>query len=315
MDKFISLVKNTITRDGTERFLNWLDTTDFYTAPASSRYHHSYKGGLVDHSIEVYEELLKIAPTASGIVALLHDVCKIGYYAVEKRNRKVDGQWESYDFYVIKDKYPFGHGEKSVDMARNFFKLSAEERMAIRWHMGGFDKDQQGVSNAFKMFPLCIDLHYADLKSSNKNEKEKDMKFEHKVEGYTPDEGKSYEVIPEGRYEVEITGVEDKPNYFDESDTDCVLTYKLENGRLLWDNLTLLNHDSSRVKKAEDKLHNICLACGLSSIEDTSVLLDMKMAIDVVVWTNKQGVEKNLVNAYYPTANPDMAATDENMPF
>lgn len=100
-------------RDGIEKLIKWLDTTDFYTAPASTRFHGNYPGGLVEHSLDVLDEMnvlrkayhdhlnLSFSDDSIKIVALLHDVCKADMYGVEKRNRKnAQGQWEQYDFYT-----------------------------------------------------------------------------------------------------------------------------------------------------------------------------------------------------------------------
>lgn len=106
-----------------------------------------------------------------AICGLLHDICKANFYAVEMRNRKNDqGRWEQYPFYVVDDKLPYGHGEKSVYIVSGFMRLSREEAMAIRWHMGFSDNDFKGggysVGNAFEKFPLAVLLHIADLQAT-----------------------------------------------------------------------------------------------------------------------------------------------------
>lgn len=174
-DRFIELYQKLITRPGADKLLAWLETTDFFEAPASTRFHLSRPGGLVEHSVHVYERLRALfiaekerADLCAGITSqeeetiaicgLLHDVCKANFYTVEMRNRKNEqGQWEKYPFYVVNDQLPYGHGEKSVYIISSFMKLSREEAMAIRWHMGFSDNDFKAggfsVGNAFEKFP------------------------------------------------------------------------------------------------------------------------------------------------------------------
>lgn len=193
-DRFIKLYQNFITRPGTDKLLAWLETTDFFEAPASTRFHLSRPGGLVEHSIHVYDRLraLFIAEKERmdrcagitseedetiAICALLHDICKANFYGVEMRNRKNEqGQWEKYPFYVVNDQLPYGHGEKSVYIISSFMKLSREEAMAIRWHMGFSDNDFKAggysVGNAFGKFPLALLTHMADLQATYLDEPE-----------------------------------------------------------------------------------------------------------------------------------------------
>lgn len=188
-DRFIEIYKENITRPGADRLLGWLETSDFFTAPASTRFHLSRPGGLVEHSVNVYERfrelfcrekerynggpvnLLPEEEEAVAICALLHDICKANFYTVEMRNRKNEqGQWEKYPFYVVDDQLPYGHGEKSVYIVSGFMKLSREEAMAIRWHMGGFDDSVKGgsyaLNGALEKFPLVLMLHIADMQAT-----------------------------------------------------------------------------------------------------------------------------------------------------
>ena len=163
-DKFIKAYTENITRPGADKLLAWIESSDFFTAPASTRFHLSSPGGLLEHSLQYSDESI-------AIVSLLHDICKANFYAVEMRNRKNDqGRWEQYPFYVVDDKLPYGHGEKSVYIISGFMRLSREEAMAIRWHMGFSDNDFQGggysVGNAFDKFPLAVLLHIADLQAT-----------------------------------------------------------------------------------------------------------------------------------------------------
>lgn len=184
-DKFIKAYTENITRPGADKLLAWIESSDFFTAPASTRFHLSSPGGLLEHSLHVFERMKAICANEATITpgfnepsmetiavcGLLHDICKANFYAVEMRNRKNDqGRWEQYPFYVVDDKLPYWHGEKSVYIISGFMRLSREEAMAIRWHMGFSDNDFQGggysVGNAFDKFPLAVLLHIADLQAT-----------------------------------------------------------------------------------------------------------------------------------------------------
>lgn len=178
--EFEKIFNASIKRDGSQKLLDWIRSSDFFEAPASTRFHGSRPGGLVDHSLNVYYRLLNLYKHEYGedlteeqqetiaIVSLLHDICKANFYKVEIRNRKNDqGQWEKYPAYVVNDQLPYGHGEKSVYIVSSFMKLTRDESMAIRWHMGGFDDAVKGgsfaLNGAFEMFPLAVLTHVADL--------------------------------------------------------------------------------------------------------------------------------------------------------
>ncbi len=179
-EDFINILKNNVSRDGIDRLIDWLNSSDFFVAPASTRYHLSEAGGLCQHSLNVYERLEKLMITEYGeggynpesvaICALLHDICKTGYYKVEMRNVKEDGVWIQKPYYTVDDQLPYGHGEKSVYMINGYIRLTREEAMAINWHMGGFDARVQGgsidYSNAYNKFPLAVMLHIADLQAT-----------------------------------------------------------------------------------------------------------------------------------------------------
>lgn len=184
-DKFIKAYTENITRPDADKLLAWIESSDFFAAPASTRFHLSSPGGLLEHSLHVFERMKAICANEATITpgfnepsmetiavcGLLHDICKANFYAVEMRNRKNDqGRWEQYPFYVVDDKLPYGHGEKSVYIISGFMRLSREEAMAIRWHMGFADNDFRGggysVGNAFEKFPLAVLLHIADLQAT-----------------------------------------------------------------------------------------------------------------------------------------------------
>lgn len=190
-DRFIEIYKEHITKYGSDKLLEWLENSDFFTAPASTRFHLCREGGLVEHSVHVYERLKTLRDVEASttpafsepsgetiaICGLLHDVCKANFYTVEYRNRKNEaGQWEKYPYYAVKDQLPYGHGEKSVYIISGFMRLSREEAFAIRWHMGGFDDSVKGgsyaLNAAFEQFPLALLLHMADMQATYLDEKE-----------------------------------------------------------------------------------------------------------------------------------------------
>lgn len=180
-DEFIKIYTENIFRDGSKELLEWLQTTDFFTAPASTRYHCACENGLVMHSVSVFNTLMEkhfdeeIDNIESfAICALLHDLCKAQFYKVSTRNVKNEqtGQWEKVPYYAIEDSFPFGHGEKSVFLIERFMRLKIDEAMAIRWHMGEFgDKNSNTISQAYDRYPLAVKLHLADLESTYLREK------------------------------------------------------------------------------------------------------------------------------------------------
>ena len=178
--KFLELYKNNITRDGADKLLEWLQKTDFFTAPASSKFHSNKEGGLCEHSLNVYNRMKQLCEQEFGdkilehiseeslaIITLLHDVCKVNTYKQELKNVKVDGNWVQKPFYVVDEELPYGHGEKSVYILSGFIKLTREEAMAINWHMGGFDARVLGgsyaLSSAFYKYPIAVLLHMSDF--------------------------------------------------------------------------------------------------------------------------------------------------------
>lgn len=169
--RFLELCKG-INRQGINELIAYLEGSDFFTAPASTRFHGSYEGGLLEHSLNVYDELcrlLKAYPEIAAdsstvaIISLFHDLCKINLYGKEKRNRKdTNGKWESYDAYVADEKFHYGgHGSKSVFILQNYIKLTAEEAVSINCHMSSWDGNTS-VGAAFEQFPLAWLLHVAD---------------------------------------------------------------------------------------------------------------------------------------------------------
>lgn len=183
-ERFIQIYNENIKREGADKLLDFLENkSDFFTAPASTRYHNAFEGGLLRHSLNVYnclcdymerpriKEQYKITASAEtiAIVALLHDICKVNFYRVSYRNAKNEqtGQWEKVPYYEINDTLPYGHGEKSVYMVSGFMRLSREEAMAIRWHMGfSGTEDKNSIGKALEMFPLAFALSVADMEAS-----------------------------------------------------------------------------------------------------------------------------------------------------
>jgi hypothetical protein len=182
-ERFIDYCR-AIKRPGMDKLLEWLEKTDFYTAPASSRYHGAYPGGLLRHSLHVlarlsqlvhtYQSDVEINPESVLICSLFHDLCKVNFYSVEKRNRKNEqGQWESYDAYTIDEKFRFGgHGSKSVFILQQYIKLTAEEAVAINCHMSGFGDNREYVGKAYEQFPLAWLLSVADQAATYIDENE-----------------------------------------------------------------------------------------------------------------------------------------------
>ena len=180
-EEFIAIFKENIHRDGSERLLEWIEKTDFFTAPASTKFHCACESGLVMHSVSVYKTMMEKhfdeetdSRETFAICALLHDLCKAGFYKVSTRNQKNDetGEWEKVPYYAVEDSFPYGHGEKSVFLIERFMRLKVEEAIAIRWHMGGFDEaGGYAMSNAYDRYPLAVKLHLADLESTYLREK------------------------------------------------------------------------------------------------------------------------------------------------
>ncbi len=180
-EEFIRIFTENVERNGAKELLSWLQNTDFFTAPASTKYHCACENGLVMHSVSVFNTMMEKhfeegvdSVESFAICALLHDVCKAEFYKISTRNVKneLTGQWEKQPFYSIEDKFPFGHGEKSVFLIERFMRLHLDEAMAIRWHMGNFD-DSTGytVSQAYEKYPLAVKLHLADMESTYLREK------------------------------------------------------------------------------------------------------------------------------------------------
>ena len=188
-ERFVEIFRSTIKREGADKLLEWLCSPycDFFTAPASTRFHGSVPGGLCAHSLNVYDclcdymkhtDLGKSMRDREGnpyteenlaIAALLHDLCKVNFYKETTRNVKKNGVWETVPYYSIEDNLPYGHGEKSVYMASGYMKLTRDEAFAIRYHMGfavGSPEDRGTIGKALEMFPLAYALAISDMAAS-----------------------------------------------------------------------------------------------------------------------------------------------------
>lgn len=173
--EFERIITRDVKRSGIADLLGWLSRTDFFTAPASTKYHDCFEGGLVLHSLNVYSHLRRLVEfynmnydeESIAIVALLHDVCKIGCYKQELRWRKdKNNQWEQYSTYKFEEDFSFGgHGSKSVYLVQNFIGLRPEEATAINCHMG-VENGRWEVNEAFRRNPLAFLLHTADMLST-----------------------------------------------------------------------------------------------------------------------------------------------------
>ena len=187
-EEFLEIFDTYIRRDGAKELRAYLLRSDFFTAPASTRYHCAYEGGLCEHSVNTYRRLLQNVRIEYGekwedvvphetvaVCGLLHDLCKIDYYKQDFRNVKENGEWVRKPYFSREEVLPFGHGEKSVYIAGSFMRLTREEAMAINWHMGGFDMRAKGgdfsISDAYRMFPLAVLLHVSDLTATYIDEK------------------------------------------------------------------------------------------------------------------------------------------------
>ena len=183
-ERFLGLFQCVEPRPEMEELLAWLETTDFFEALAGAKHHGAYPGGLVDHSLDVYDQLLlepgalEYSGNTLAVCALLHDACKVGVYHLEDRRRKNPdtGRWETYQGYVFRDPLPLGHGEKSVFLIQRHMDLTDEEALAIRWHMGAYDNavkgDGRALSAAMEATPWVWRLHQADMCAAWVDERE-----------------------------------------------------------------------------------------------------------------------------------------------
>ena len=182
-ERFIEIYNQNITREGADKLLDFLlNGSDFFTAPASTRYHGAHEGGLVEHSLNVYDCLkdmmdrprmkevygIEYPEESIAIAALLHDVCKVNFYKTSYRNVKDEtGRWQSVPYYTIEDTLPYGHGEKSAYIVSAYMRLTRDEAFAIRYHMGFSGTEDPGnVGRALELFPLAYATCCADMEAA-----------------------------------------------------------------------------------------------------------------------------------------------------
>jgi len=196
--EYQALCREYIHRDGLEELLTYLEKTDFYVAPSSTNYHLNEAGGLCLHCLHVFRTAMslyehvarpamesgegpfegKVEAESIAISTLFHDLCKVKqYHRTEKWKKNEAGRWESYPGYEVQDDFPMGHGEKSCFIISWYMKLTKDELLAIRWHMGMFDLAPMGTSQSYsyraamEQSPLVALVHSADFLSSNLLEK------------------------------------------------------------------------------------------------------------------------------------------------
>ena len=182
-ERFIEIYTQNITREGADKLLDFLlNGSDFFTAPASTRYHGAHEGGLVEHSLNVYDCLkdmmerprmkevygIEYPEESIAIAGLLHDICKVNFYKTSYRNVKDEtGRWQSVPYYTIEDTLPYGHGEKSAYIVSAYMRLTRDEAFAIRYHMGFSGTEDPGnVGRALEMFPLAYATCCADMEAA-----------------------------------------------------------------------------------------------------------------------------------------------------
>lgn len=182
-EEFLKIVRENIKREGINELIDYLVKTDFFEAPASTKFHSNFAGGLCSHSINVYNRFIRnlkkeygdewqkyISMESVAIIALFHDICKTNVYKVDYRNVKEDGVWVQKPYYSYNDTMPYGHGEKSVYIINGFLRLTREEAMAINWHMGGFDSRVKGgffgLETVFYSYPTALLFHISDIEAT-----------------------------------------------------------------------------------------------------------------------------------------------------
>ena len=180
-EMILDLLRST-ERDGIDKLADYLsDSTDFFTAPASTRFHNNFSGGLAQHCLNVYENFkslleikgIEMSEDSIIICALLHDLCKCNTYVVETRNRKNEqGQWEKYNIWATnKDvDIPLPHSSRSIAIIRKFIKLSIKEELTKFYHMGHYGGEDYEYRNMLKAanekYPQTVLFYVADTIAS-----------------------------------------------------------------------------------------------------------------------------------------------------
>lgn len=186
--QFLDIARANIKREGIDALLEYVQKTDFFEAPASTKFHSNMAGGLCLHSLNVYNRFIKnlqseygdnwqnvVSLESATLIALFHDICKVNVYKTDYRNVKEDGVWVQKPYYSYNDTLPYGHGEKSVYIINGFLRLTREEAMAINWHMGGFDARVKGgfygIENVYYSYPSALIFHLSDIQATYLDEK------------------------------------------------------------------------------------------------------------------------------------------------
>lgn len=184
----------------TQGLVDYLMNNDFFTAPASTQYHSAYEGGLCEHSLNVYRNLVKLYDLNKGkvpeydkssllVVGLLHDISKVNFYEKYVMNKKVYNEkgtksdnmgkfdWFAEDAFKTKDahdRFIFGtHGQNSLMLVGRYIPLNAEESCAIVNHHAGMDDKNAtyDLTAILNKYPLATLLHLADMMACYIDEK------------------------------------------------------------------------------------------------------------------------------------------------
>lgn len=162
-----------VEREGMDKFIEFLEKrTDFKTAPASTKFHMNYIGGLCEHTLNVLRftrevqaslKVPEISEDSMTLSAILHDLCKVNYYkkdeVFDKDYKNETDRWRKMEVWGVEDKAPLGHGEKSVILAVRYISLTLEEMCAIRWHMGFSDQGTHSYYPSGAPFKTSMDKY------------------------------------------------------------------------------------------------------------------------------------------------------------
>ena len=214
-DKIVEIIckgqarfRQVMERPGSKQLWDYLTESDFFTAPASTYHHAAFTGGLAVHSWQVYLNfqalILKygnktLSPESQFLIAYLHDICKVQYYSTSWRWYKDEvetgGKWEKWKQWVVDDKIPLGHGERSVYLLQRLIQINPEEACGIRHHLGFADRGAgpwpSAINEAFSMYPTSVLVFLADFETAV-TEEENRFWFE----------GQWYDVPREDKFEI-----------------------------------------------------------------------------------------------------------------
>ena len=177
---FLNLLKS-VDRKGIDALMEYLEAkTDFFTAPASTKYHNNCIGGLLAHTLNVYESFksllklrnIEVSEESIIIISLLHDICKCNYYVLEQRNRKINGKWEQVDVWSNTKSVspPLPHSYRSIRMLQSFLRLTPQEELCIYYHMGPYGGEDYEYRSLLQKvntdYPETLLFYTADLFST-----------------------------------------------------------------------------------------------------------------------------------------------------